>query len=109
MLQDRVEEAEASCPDSGLVRDSRDGSPNELEEVVNGVGNGGLKMQVGAPLPKHWGHVVGHLLGGHISSGVHLMVSSPSGLTIPLVKVTIGFLVHPQSPTWVLIHLSHNG
>ena len=48
-------------------------------------------------------------LGAHLSSGVHLMVSSPSGLAIPLVKVIIGFLVHPQSPTWALIHLSHNG
>ena len=58
--EDRVEETEASYPDSGSVRDSRDGSPDELEEVVNGVGDGGLKLQVGAPLPKHQGHVVGH-------------------------------------------------
>ena len=63
MLEDRVEETEALYPDSGSVRDSRDGSPDELEEVVNVVGNGGLKLQVGAPLPKHQGHVVGHLWG----------------------------------------------
>ena len=60
MLEDRVEETKASYPDSRSVRDSRDGSPDESQEVVNGVGNGGLKLQVGPPLSKHWGHVVGH-------------------------------------------------
>ena len=60
MLEDRVEETKASYPDSGSVRDSTDGSPDESEEVVDGVGNGGIKLQVGAPLPKHWDHVVGH-------------------------------------------------
>ena len=47
--EDRVEENEASYPDSGSVKDSRDGSPNESEEVVKGVGDGGLKLQVGHP------------------------------------------------------------
>ena len=61
MSEDRVEEAEALYPNSGSVKDSRDGSPNESEEVVVGVGDGGLKLQVGAPLPKHLGHVIGHL------------------------------------------------
>ena len=60
MLEDREEEAKASYPDSGSIRDSSDGSPDELEEVVNGASDGGLKLQVGAPLPKHQGHVVGH-------------------------------------------------
>ena len=59
--EDRVEETEASYPNSGSVKDSRDGSPNESEEVVKGVGDGGLKLQVGAPLPRHLGHVIGHL------------------------------------------------
>ena len=63
MSEDRVEETEALYPDSRSVRDSKDGIPDELEEVVNGVGDGGLKLQVGAPLPKHQGHVVGHLWG----------------------------------------------
>ena len=63
MYEDRVEETEASYPDSGSVRDSRDGIPNELEEVVNGVSDGGLELQVGAPLPKHWSQVVGNLCG----------------------------------------------
>ena len=107
MLEDRVEETEASYPDSGSVRDSRDGSPDESEEVVHGASDGDLKLQVWAPLPKHQGHVVGHLWGPPQFWG--LTLSSPSGLAIPLVKVTIGFLVHPQSPTWMLIHLSHNG
>ena len=51
MLEDRVEETKASYPDSSLVRDSRDGSPDELEEVVDGVGNEGLKLQIGHPYP----------------------------------------------------------
>ena len=59
--EDRVEETEASYPNSGSVKDSRDGGPNESEEVVEGVDDGGLKLQVGAPLPKHLGHVIGHL------------------------------------------------
>ena len=63
MLEDRVEENEASYSDSGSVRDSKDGIPDESEEVVNGGGDGGLKLQVGAPLPKHQGHVTGHLWG----------------------------------------------
>ena len=48
--EDRVEETEASYPNSGSVQDSRDGGPNESEEVVKGVGNGGLKLQVRTPL-----------------------------------------------------------
>ena len=44
MLEDRVEETNASYPDSGSVRDSRDGIPDKLEEVVDGVSNGGLKL-----------------------------------------------------------------
>ena len=63
MSENSVEETEASYPDSGSVRALKDGIPDELEEVVNGVGDGGLILQVGAPLPKYWGHVVGHLWG----------------------------------------------
>ena len=67
--EDRVEETKASYPDSGSVKDSRDGGPNESEEVVEGVGESGLKLQAGAPLPKHLGHVIGHLWRGSSSLG----------------------------------------
>ena len=67
--EDRVEETEASYPDSGSVKDSRDGGPNESEEVIEGVCDGGLKLQVGSPLPKHLGHVIGHLWGASSSLG----------------------------------------
>ena len=61
--ENKVEETKASYPNSGSVKDSRDGSLNESEEVIKEVGDGGLKLQVGAPLPKHLGHVIGHLWG----------------------------------------------
>ena len=63
MLEDRSEETEASYPDSGLVRDLRDGGSNESDEVEDGVGKGGQKLPLGAPLPKYLGHVVGNLCG----------------------------------------------
>ena len=61
MSEDRVEETKASYPNSGSVKDTRDSSANESEEVVEGVGDGGLKLQVGASLAEHLGHVIGHL------------------------------------------------
>ena len=63
MLEDRAEETKASYLDSGSVRDLRDGGSNELEEVEDGVGKGGQKLPIGAPLPKHLGHVVSNLCG----------------------------------------------
>ena len=69
MSDNRAEENEASYPDPSLVRDSRDGGSNESEEVEDGVGNGGPKLQVGAPLPKHWGHVIGNLCGASLVLG----------------------------------------
>ena len=69
MSEDKVEEIKASYPDSGSVKDSRDNSPNQSEEVIEGVGDGGLKLQVEAPLPKHLGHVIGHLWGIFSSLG----------------------------------------
>ena len=63
MSEDRTEETKASYPDSGSVRNSREGGPDESEEVEYGVGEGGLKLQTGAPLPKHLGHVKGSLWG----------------------------------------------
>ena len=61
MSEDRAEEIEASYPDSVSVRDSKEGGPDELEEVEDGVSRGGQKLQIGTPLPKHLGHVVGNL------------------------------------------------
>ena len=63
MSEDRAEETTASYPDSGLVRDSREGGSNESEEVEDRVGEGEWKLQTGAPLTKHLGHVVGSLCG----------------------------------------------
>ena len=61
MSEDRAEEIEASYPDSGSVRDSKEGGLDESEEVEDGVGEGGQKLQcIGAPLPKHFGHVFGN-------------------------------------------------
>ena len=60
MSKDRAEEIEPSYPDSGAVRDSKEGGPNESEEVEDRVGKGGLKLQMRAPLPKHFSHVVGN-------------------------------------------------
>ena len=40
-----VEDINASYPDSGSVRDSKEGGPDELEEVEDGVGEGGQKLQ----------------------------------------------------------------
>ena len=63
MSEDRAEETKASYSDSGSVRDSREGDSDESEEVEDRVGKGGWKLQTGAPLPKHLGHVVGSLCG----------------------------------------------
>ena len=63
MSKDRADGTEASYPDSGSVRDSREGGSNELEEVEDGVSEGDWKLQTGAPLPKHLGHMVGSLCG----------------------------------------------
>ena len=63
MSEDRAEKTKAPYPDSGSVRDSREGGSDELEEVEDGVGKGGWKLQTGAPLPKHLGHVIGSLCG----------------------------------------------
>ena len=63
MSEDRADETEASYPDSGSVRNSREGGSDELEEVEDGVGEGGLKLQTGAPLSKYQGHVMGSLWG----------------------------------------------
>ena len=66
------EDIEASYPDLGLVIDSKEGSPEESEEVEDGAGEGGPASNFnGAPLPKHFGQVLGTCWGaasgwGHI-------------------------------------------
>ena len=56
-----MEKIEASYPYSGQVRDSKEVDLDESEEVEDGVGEGGQKLQcIGAPLPKHFGQVFGN-------------------------------------------------
>ena len=57
-------------PDSISIKDSKEGGPEESEEVIEGVGEGGCTSIMGEkgkvmwiPLPKHFGHVPGSLLG----------------------------------------------
>ena len=55
------EDMEASYPDSGSVNDSREGGPEESEEVEEGAGEGGQDSSFSeAPLPKHLGKVAGN-------------------------------------------------
>ena len=63
MSEDRAEETKASYPDSSSVRDSREGDSDKLEEVEDGVSKAGWKLQTGALLPNHLGHVVGSICG----------------------------------------------
>ena len=63
-----LEDREASYPDSGLVIDSKEGGPEESEEVGDGLGEGGWESCFsGALLPKHFGQVSGNYWG--IASG----------------------------------------
>ena len=41
------------------------------KEVEEGVGKGGWKLRIGAPLPKHQGHVVGNLRGASSILGLN--------------------------------------
>ena len=51
MSEDRAEETKASYPDSGSVRDSREGGSDESEEVEDWIGEGGWKLQTEHPCP----------------------------------------------------------
>ena len=52
------EDMEAAYPDLGSVKDSKEGGPEELEEVKEGASEGGHDSSLsGAPLPKHLGQV----------------------------------------------------
>ena len=56
------EDIEAPYPDLGSVNDSKEGVPEELEEVREGAGEGGHASILGeTPLPKHLGNVSGNL------------------------------------------------
>ena len=96
--EDRAKKTKASYPDSGSVRDLRDGGCNESDEVEDGVGEGGQKLPLEAPLPQHLGHVV----------RTSLSILSPGGLDISMIMVTKSLSCNPRSLTWVLIHLGHD-
>ena len=67
-----MEDIDASDPDSGPVRDSKEGGLDELEEMEDGVGEGGHELQCsGAPLPKPFGQAFGNHWG--IASGQGLV------------------------------------
>ena len=54
----------ASYPDLGSVNDSREGGPEELEEVEDRAGEGGWDSSFsGASLPKHLGEVSSNCCG----------------------------------------------
>ena len=64
------EDTDASEPDLGSIKDSREGGPEESEELVEGVGEGGctsiLGEEVGfmwTPLPKTFWPCPGQPLG----------------------------------------------
>ena len=108
MSEDRAEETKASYPDSSSVRDSRDGGSNESDEVEDGVGEGGQKLPIGAPLPKHLGHVVGNLCGVSSIQELVCWYRVLVGLNIFMVTVTKSLSCNPRSLTWVLVHLGHD-
>ena len=55
---------EASYPDLGSVNDSKEWGPEELEEVKEGEGEGGLdSIFGGAPPPQTFGQVSGKCCG----------------------------------------------
>ena len=55
------EDIEASQPDLGSVNDSKEGGPEELEEVKEGAGEGGCdSIFSGTPLPKQLDQVSGN-------------------------------------------------
>ena len=60
MSEDIAEDIKASYLDLGLVMDSKEGCVEESEEVEDRVGEGGWEsLMSGAPLPKHFGQVLG--------------------------------------------------
>ena len=68
--EDRADDMEALYLDLGLVMDSHDGGLEESEGVEDGVGKGGQEMLLsGAPLPKHFGHVLGICWGIALGQG----------------------------------------
>ena len=64
-----------------------------LEEVEDRVSKGGWKLQRGASLPKHFGHIGRQSVGGFLWDGTCLAISSPGGLSISIVIVTRRLIV----------------
>ena len=58
------EDMKVSYPDSGSVKHSNEGGPEESEEVREEAGEGGCASILGeTPLSKHLGYVSGNLCG----------------------------------------------
>ena len=86
MSDDRAEDIDASYPDSGSVRDSKEGGLDEIEVVEDGIGEGGWELQCrGAPLPKHFDQVLGNHWGSAFGWGLvwqyQVLVDSVSPLS----------------------------
>ena len=65
-----AEDIDASYPDLGSVRDSKEGGPDKLEEVEDRVDEEGQESLLsGAPLPKHFGHILGICWGIALGQG----------------------------------------
>ena len=78
-----------------------------MEEVEDGVGEGGWKLQTGAPLSKHLGPCNRQPLWGLLFLGTSLEILSPGRLSISMVAVTKSLTVNPWSSSWVSVHLGH--
>ena len=80
---------EASYPDSGSVNDSKEGGPEESEEVMEGAGEGGRdSILVGHPSPNIWPGFR-QLLLCCLWVGTHLSMSSLDGLDMTAVLVQL--------------------
>ena len=107
------EDMEASYPDLGSLKDSREGGPDESEEVEEGAGERGWDSSFGgAPLPKHLGQVSGNCCSiaswwGPICQYQVLMEIS---MTVVLVRVVQSpwAVQSPLSVPWFSVHFCHD-
>ena len=96
-----------------MAIDSREGGPEESEEVEDGAGEGGRDSSFsGAPLPKHLGQASGNHWGIASGQGTHLMILSSAGLSMPIVLVRVikhfWVVQSPQSLPWTSANFCHN-
>ena len=66
-------------------------------------------LQVGAPLPKHQGHLVGNLCRASSVPGTHLAIPGPGGVDFSMITVAECLFVNSWSPSWALVYLNHDG